>query len=181
MVTAYDKSHALHLQYSREMSDYLFKGVAAKLKELQRICAGDDGKSWDHDLPAKAPWTAVCARYHETLAKFDVKGLDVLLESTSSSHARYIDACGTLSVEAKPFDGQSETFDKAKITVGTSKLFGLVLGDLAKDKVKLRKAALTETSKLQDAEASDPARLLKLLPPTLRVKVDAAIKLKAVA
>ena len=70
------------------------------------------------------------------------------------------------------------------MTIDTRKLFQLFLphdGKKEKDSnIALRKSVLLESKYLTDESAEDVMHLQKRLPAQLRVKVDAAIKLKAV-
>jgi len=118
--------------------------------------------------------------FRNTLGKFDIKGLDHTLKITKSLLADYSSACSTLGVQEEEFIGIDSVCDKAAVTVATSRLFDLMLGNLKGDKVKLRKATLAECDKIMHKNHENPNRLLAMMPAMLRSRLDLAIKMKSI-
>ena len=147
---------------------------------IEKICEGGDGAAWNHDLAPGGPWKAMTDHFRNTLGQFDIQGLDDKLKITKSLLADYRSACSTLCVQEEEFIGIHSVCDKAAVTVATSRLFDLMLGNLKGDKVKLRKATLAECGKIMDKNHETPERLLAMLPALLRCRVDAAIKMKSI-
>ena len=76
--------------------------------------------------------------------------------------------------------GLGDILDKVAVTMASRALFQAMAQHKDKvDKVSLRKAALAEMAKLTRHGEVMPNRLAATLIPQLRVKVDAAIKMRS--
>jgi len=175
-----EKAKAIHAKYADTIVSAKLKDTREQVKIIEKICEGGDGAAWNHDLAPGGPWTAMTDHFRNTLGKFDIKGLDHTLKITKSLLADYSSACSTLCVQEEEFIGVDSVCDKAAVTVATSRLFDLMLGNLKGDKVKLRKATLAECDKIMDKNHENPNRLLAMMPAMLRSRLDLAIKMKSI-
>ena len=172
------------LENYEAIADRIIDGQGMELREqISKVKgtgrrAGD--KPWDDGIAASAPWQVLVDRYQETLGQLAVAEVDRDRRQLDAAKCKYIDLCTSFEKEA-----EVDTLESARVALETGgllvanmKLFGLILGAVARDKVRLRKAVLHELAELDRVETPETVtRLQKLLPSQLRVKVDKAIRM----
>ena len=157
------------------------KEKAEVLKTLvTRDCGGQTGSSWCAGLAPNANWAKTLEVYEATLWKFDIAVLSKNTDDLNKAKDKLGQAAGAFGQEC-PDLGLVDIIDKVAATTTSYGLFQAFAKHKDKaDTIALRKAVLAEMAKLSRTGESNPNRLAATLPAQLRVKVDAAIKMRII-
>ena len=178
MAATVDDTSEIHKECSEMAVSFKAHELKTLGEELQKLVVDAGTGLPFHEVAQKLPWPDLLAKYAPLLSAGPHDGIAKKLKVFTVGCSGLHDMCQALEFEEPVIPNKAVLADHANLAVCARKLVVAMEGSDKADKVKLRKLVLAEMNELMSPDNAEPLRLQKLLPSSMRAKIDKAIKMK---